>query len=273
MPARSALGGFSGVNPAAVINSPISPLWSWPSFHRENAAGRQPPRGLRNQHAVGVEAIGAAVQREERVVIADLGGETGDIGRADIGRVRHHQIEGSRQCRGIVAGDERRARCEPQASGIAACDRSRCHADIGADSIGIGNSDNSANRIAPEPVPISAMRNPRSGSGPGRSISSASSTTVSVSGLGTSVAAESCNGSPQNSLVPRMRATGSPARRRRAKSSSASPDPGDRPRRRRDQAGQIETQRRADQNPRVEFGRSSMAPAACGFDGLKESSR
>ena len=31
MPARSALGGFSSVNPAAVINSPISPLWSWPA--------------------------------------------------------------------------------------------------------------------------------------------------------------------------------------------------------------------------------------------------
>ena len=47
-----------------------------------------------------------------------------------------------------------------------------------------------------------------------RSISSASSTTVSVSGRGTSVAGESCNGSPQNSFSPIMRATGSPAIRR-----------------------------------------------------------
>ena len=30
-PARSALGGFCSVNPAAVISSPISPLWPWPA--------------------------------------------------------------------------------------------------------------------------------------------------------------------------------------------------------------------------------------------------
>ena len=82
-----------------------------------------------------------------------------------------------------------------------------------------GNSDNSASRIAPEPVPRSAMRNGRSRSPPARNSSSASSTTVSVSGRGTSVADESCSGSPQNSFSPRMRATGSPARRRRANSS------------------------------------------------------
>ena len=72
----------------------------------------------------------------------------------------------------------------------------------------------------PEPVPRSAMRNLRFNAPSPRSNSSASSTTVSVSGRGTSVAAESFSGSPQNSLWPRMRATGSPARRRRAKSSS-----------------------------------------------------
>src|SRR5256886_600632 len=82
-----------------------------------------------------------------------------------------------------------------------------------------GSSDNSANKIAPEPVPISAMRNRRPRSGAARSICNASSTTVSVSGLGTSVAAESFSGSPQNSLIPRMRAIGSPESRRRAKSS------------------------------------------------------
>ena len=82
-----------------------------------------------------------------------------------------------------------------------------------------GNSDNSASRIAPEPVPRSAMRSGRSRLPPARNSSSASSTTVSVSGRGTSVADESCKGSPQNSFSPRMRATGSPARRRRAKAS------------------------------------------------------
>ncbi len=120
-----------------------------------------------------------------------------------------------------------------------------------------GNSDNSANRIAPDPVPISAMRAADDrGWRSARHISSASSTTVSVSGLGTSVAGESCRGRPQNSLIPRMRATGSPARRRCAKSSRRIDcSARDRPRRRRDQPGEIEAQRRADQHPRVEFGR------------------
>ena len=122
-----------------------------------------------------------------------------------------------------------------------------------------GNSDNSASRIAPEPVPRSAMRNGRSRSPSARSSSSASSTTVSVSGRGTSVADESCSGRPQNSFSPRMRATGSPARRRRANSSRRADSSGvswrcaaD------DQAGQVEAERMACQQPRVEFG---------GFDG------
>src|SRR6267142_6876391 len=82
-----------------------------------------------------------------------------------------------------------------------------------------GSSDNSASKIVPEPVPISAIRNRRIPSGRARNISNANSTTVSVSGRGTKVAAESCNGSPQNSLRPRMRATGSPWRRRSVNSS------------------------------------------------------
>ena len=60
---------------------------------------------------------------------------------------------------------------------------------------------------------------PRDSPDPLRSISSASSTTVSVSGRGTSVAGDSASGSPQNSFCPRMRATGSPASRRRARAS------------------------------------------------------
>src|SRR5205085_329876 len=76
-----------------------------------------------------------------------------------------------------------------------------------------------ASRIAPEPVPRSAIRGGLFAARLARSSSSASSTTVSVSGRGTSVSAESLSGSPQNSLVPRIRATGSPPRRRRTKPS------------------------------------------------------
>ena len=120
-----------------------------------------------------------------------------------------------------------------------------------------GSSDNSASKIAPEPVPRSAIRNWRSSAPPARNNSSASSTTVSVSGRGTSVAAESFSGSPQNSLWPRMRATGSPRRRRCAKSSSRSRFVRrELPLRGRDQAGEIEAKHCTDEQPRIEFGGS-----------------
>src|SRR5262245_16770894 len=76
----------------------------------------------------------------------------------------------------------------------------------------LGHSLSKARSSAPEPVPRSAMRracwrrSPRA--------ANAVSTTVSVSGRGTNVSSLRLNGSPQNSLTPRMRATGSCARRR-----------------------------------------------------------
>src|SRR5258707_12339716 len=87
-----------------------------PRFHNERAAARKQPRGLRNQRAIGVKSVRAAVQRAMRIVIAHLYGETSDFRRADIGWVRHNQIEFTRQRRRIVAGDERRARRKPRAS-------------------------------------------------------------------------------------------------------------------------------------------------------------
>src|SRR5580704_475186 len=84
-----------------------------------------------------------------------------------------------------------------------------------------GSSDNSASRIAPEPVPRSAMRSARSRA----TTASAASTTVSVSGRGTSTSAVTASGRLQNSLPPRMRATGSWASRRPSTASSFSVSP------------------------------------------------
>ena len=92
-----------------------------PGFHNERAAVRKQPRRLRNERAIGVKSVGAAVQRAMRIVIADLDGETGDFRRADIGRVRHDEVEAARQRRRMVAGDESRARFEPEMSGISVC--------------------------------------------------------------------------------------------------------------------------------------------------------
>ena len=51
-----------------------------PHFHDECAVRRQQPRRLRNQRAIGIKSVRAAVEGAQRVEIADLGGETGDVG-------------------------------------------------------------------------------------------------------------------------------------------------------------------------------------------------
>ena len=91
---------------------------------------------------------------------------------------------------------------------------------------------------------------------------SASSTTVSVSGRGTNVSAESLSGRPQNSFC---RECARRARRRRRRSAQmprlAFFRGGQRRVALRDQAGEVEAKRRADEQPRVELGELSPAAA------------
>ena len=108
-----------------------------PDLHNQDAAGAKQPRGLGNQCAVGVKSIAAAVQRAKRVVIADLGCEMADFRGANIGRVRHDQIERARQRGRIVAGGESRATGQFQMAGIGACGMQRRRADVGADPLRI----------------------------------------------------------------------------------------------------------------------------------------
>ena len=68
-------------------------------------------------------------------MIADLGCEMDDFRGANIGRVRHDQIERARQRGRIVAGDEGGATGQFQMAGIGACGMQRHSADVGADPI------------------------------------------------------------------------------------------------------------------------------------------
>ncbi len=86
----------------------------------------------------------------------------------------------------------------------------------------LGSSESSASSSAPAPVPRSTMRSARDFRSSQSSAASAASTTVSVSGRGSRVSALTLSGSPQNSLRPRMRATGSRASRR-AESAAMAP--------------------------------------------------
>jgi hypothetical protein len=59
----------------------------------QRAARSKQARRLRDQGTIAVKPVGAAVEREVRIVIANLSGKSCDVGRADIRWVRHDQIE------------------------------------------------------------------------------------------------------------------------------------------------------------------------------------
>ena len=88
--------------------------------------------------------------------------------------------------------------------------------------VAFGISLSSASSSAPEPVPMSSMRKRlAAASRRAERASSAASTTVSVSGRGTSTSGVRPSGRLQNSLRPRMRATGSRLSRRAASGKTA----------------------------------------------------
>ncbi len=58
----------AGDNPAAVIRASTSPLLAPPDLHNQKSIRRQKTRRLRNQRAVGVEPVGAAVERGAGIV-------------------------------------------------------------------------------------------------------------------------------------------------------------------------------------------------------------
>ena len=121
MPARSAFGRPFRNQPRRHHQPPDIVVLALSDFHGEDALRRQQPRRLRNQRAIGVEPVAAAVERARRVEIPHLGGETGDIGRADVGRVRDDEIESARQVGRIIAGDEVSAIGEAEIDRIVVC--------------------------------------------------------------------------------------------------------------------------------------------------------
>ena len=183
-------GGRSSVNPAAVIKPSIIARSGRVRLPRQGRRRGQQPCGLRNERAIGVKPVVAAVERAMRIVFADLGGETGDIGRADIGRVGDDQVETARQCRGIVAGDECGAVRQARGRALLCAVCSAAVADVGADAIGFrqfGQQRQQNCARARADIGNAQRRSRREA----RSISSATSTSISVSGRGTSVAVDS----------------------------------------------------------------------------------
>ena len=168
IPARSALGGRCSVNPAAAIRPSTSPLWPCPI-----STTRMPP-GASSCAACGRARDRRQGRRRRRPV------RQADHDRALRSADRRFRPSGYRagstrsgrtvgQRRRIIAGHESRAIGEPEICRIAAC----CLSAASLMSVPIpkvsGSSDSIASKIAPEPVPMSAIRSGRSGCGAARS--------------------------------------------------------------------------------------------------------
>ena len=93
---------------------------------------------MRNQGAVGVEPIGAAVERRAGIVRAHLDIETGDIGRGDVRRIGCDQVERAGQRAGVVALDPRRAIREPELGGVPARGLQRLCRNVSGEAMRVG---------------------------------------------------------------------------------------------------------------------------------------
>ena len=104
----------------------------------QRAARTEQTRGFGSDDAVGIEAITAAIECPQRVMIADLDVQAGDIVGRNIGRVRNDKIEVTGQRRGIVAGDEMRATRKTAPFCVAARGAQCSEIDIGGSARRIG---------------------------------------------------------------------------------------------------------------------------------------
>ena len=86
--------------------------------HRD-AARRQQPRQGREDVAVGIKPVGAAIQRAARLVPCDFRHQPGDVAARDVGRVAEHQVEAGRKCRIPIAAQKRGPHRQPQRARVA----------------------------------------------------------------------------------------------------------------------------------------------------------
>src|SRR5690606_31073835 len=79
---------------------------------------RQNVRKRMGERAIGIEPVGAAIERELRIVRAYFLLERGNVAARDIGRVRDHEIETSLKALRPVARAEDGAAGKPEPRGI-----------------------------------------------------------------------------------------------------------------------------------------------------------
>ena len=219
MPARS-LRTATTLKPASVNRRVPARSCPAPSSTISRPPGASRARRGCRDGAVGVEAVGAAVERQARIVVAHFRRRARRCRRA---RYKAGSKRSGRTGRcsavGDIAGDEsaarRRARCR---SALARAQRRARPALMSVPMpVAFGNSCSSASSSAPEPVPMSRMRKLLQ---PQAAASTRNRAPLRRRSRFPAAAparpASTSSGRLQNSLRPRMRATGSRLRRRAA---------------------------------------------------------
>ena len=127
----------------------------------EGAAGLQVGRGVAQQPLDEAEAVGAAVQAEAGLVLADLRGRGLEVGAADVGEVGGDDVDLRGERRQEVALAEVDALRDAVAFGVAAGEGERVRRDIdGDDRRPAAGSRASDTAMAPQPTPTSAIAKP-----------------------------------------------------------------------------------------------------------------
>ena len=85
-----------GLKPATASSAVTAAACPGPDLDQGRAAGGEQPRQVGHNRPIGVEPVRTAVERNPRVMVADIRLEAGDGRGLDVGRVRDHDIEGSR---------------------------------------------------------------------------------------------------------------------------------------------------------------------------------
>src|SRR5262245_35965132 len=107
-------------------------------FDDQRPARGEPLRRLRDQRAVSLQPIAAAIKRQAWIVVAHLAAQARNIRRADIRRVRHDEIEPSRERLRVMAGNEAGPAAEPESNCVASRGPQRFQTEVGAYAEGVG---------------------------------------------------------------------------------------------------------------------------------------
>ena len=103
-PPTSSSGSTRVASPAPRIAPVVSAACAGAGLDEQHSPGRQPAGGVRRDPTVQVDAVGAAVERHQRLVVAGLGRHQRDPVGGDVGRVGGQHVDAAEEAgrQGVV---------------------------------------------------------------------------------------------------------------------------------------------------------------------------